>query len=976
MDRDSPGFGGKVRCRYRCIVAGETNTSPYGCAVRETGNLRCAVTDESRPERQRPERAYAVAFGRRKRSFFHRGAFSESSSRLKSYDNGRRGWYSAFFTMSRPTMMEVSPLQNGYTVAHIAAQNGSDEVVRLLMSFDKQQVITAKIRTDDSTALHLAAAGGHAEVVKVLVEGGASPVEENADGMTPLHLAAKFGYVSVLEILKELISLKLSSVKTGLSALHLAAFYGQVEFARELLTTVPATIVSDQPTINNAIVKEIGGEPGLTPLHLAAHSGQENMVRLLLNYPGVQVDAAADISGLIPLHLAALNGHLPIVGLLLSKSSAQLDTRDKKGRNALMLAGANGHEEMASLLLGQGADVASEDNNGWTALHHAAKAGYLKVVKVLVEAGASPVSETSDGKIPLCYAANALKTDVLTYLILKDHDVFKLLEDRAFLFDLMNCGKMFHQKALEDFITTSPSPVEIALKLSRFYQDQSSREKELERDSILASKFCETLGNDLLTISCNRFGPALVLRAIDQNNKSLMDILVEGSHKEVVAEPSVQRFLSDVWYGNQEWSDGKSTMMFLAFLLFPPFWLVMSLPIGRYSEIPFMKLMSSIVSHLFFIVVLILVFLSPFENLYDRIDPLPEWAEWLLLVWLIGKVIDEFFTAEERSGLGWIRIIVLGFCALGIIMHGIAFAFTGTTATILLYVRNQLFATAGLFACIQIVNYLSFHYMFGPMGIIIQDLVKDLMRFLVVLSLFMIGFSFSSSAMFLDTQQPNMTESGYYYPHSVIIDMASDPLVSFQYLYFALFGLVDPTHMPAAPNSPPFSSTLIKILVMIFLMVTMVVLINLLIAMLSDTYQRIQARSDLEWKFGRAKLIINTQKSAISPPPLNVITVSATYAYKGLKKCMSMRRGGGSGSTEELAPSGKTSREGSHVLSWRKSFQDSGEGGASAHFKKVPVKRLVDVIDWESVVSAYRGGSATDYELENTAVLLGIEQEI
>ena len=51
-------------------------------------------------------------------------------------------------------------------------------------------------------------------------------------------------------------------------------------------------------------------------------------------------------------------------------------------------------------------------------------------------------------------------------------------------------------------------------------------------------------------------------------------------------------------------------------------------------------------------------------------------------------------------------------------------------------------------------------------------------------------------------------------------------------------------------------------------------------------------------------------------------------------------------------------------------------GGATVNFKKVPVKRLVDVIDWDSVVSAYRGGSATDYEMENTAVLLGIEHEI
>lgn len=125
---------------------------------------------------------------------------------------------------------------------------------------------------------------------------------------------------------------------------------------------MPATVLSEQPTINNAIVKEIGAEPGLTPLHLASHSGQENMVRLLLNYPGVQVDMAAELTGMIPLHMAAMNGHMPIVGLLLSKSGTQMDIRDQKGRNALMLAGANGHEEMAALLIGQGADVSAEDH--------------------------------------------------------------------------------------------------------------------------------------------------------------------------------------------------------------------------------------------------------------------------------------------------------------------------------------------------------------------------------------------------------------------------------------------------------------------------------------------------------------------------------------------------------------------------------------------------------------------------------------
>lgn len=36
----------------------------------------------------------------------------------------------------------------------------------------------------------------------------------------------------------------------------------------------------------------LGNESGMTPLHFAAYSGNENVVRLLLNSAGVQVDAS------------------------------------------------------------------------------------------------------------------------------------------------------------------------------------------------------------------------------------------------------------------------------------------------------------------------------------------------------------------------------------------------------------------------------------------------------------------------------------------------------------------------------------------------------------------------------------------------------------------------------------------------------------------------------------------------------------
>ena len=69
-------------------------------------------------------------------------------------------------------------------------------------------------------------------------------------------------------------------------------------------------------------------------------------------------------------------------------------------------------------------------------------------------------------------------------------------------------------------------------------------------------------------------------------------------------------------------------------------------------------------------------------------------------------------------------------------------------------------------------------------------------------------------------------------------------------------------------------------------MVTVIVLINLLIAMMSDTYQRIHAKSDIEWKYGLAKLIRNTSITSGTPPPLNlglklVVSMIACCKFRG-----------------------------------------------------------------------------------------------
>ena len=70
-----------------------------------------------------------------------------------------------------------------------------------------------------------------------------------------------------------------------------------LDTVRELLTHMPASVKSEQPTNPNyAITKDLAAESNLTALHLAAYSGSENVVRTLLNSSGVDVEGGCSPS--------------------------------------------------------------------------------------------------------------------------------------------------------------------------------------------------------------------------------------------------------------------------------------------------------------------------------------------------------------------------------------------------------------------------------------------------------------------------------------------------------------------------------------------------------------------------------------------------------------------------------------------------------------------------------------------------------
>ncbi|OAF64131.1 hypothetical protein A3Q56_08140 [Intoshia linei] len=353
----------------------------------------------------------------------------------------------------------------------------------------------------------------------------------------------------------------------------------------------------------------------------------------------------------------------------------------------------------------------------------------------------------------------------------------------------------------------------------------------------------------------------------------------------VVAHPSIQKFISELWVGHLlTWPSWKFMLLFFLQILIPPLWVIFAIPSKhKLKRVPIIKYMSYLVSHINLIIILILTVVWPVYPIATMTSIWPSWIEWMLLAWLSGILVSELTNPSSRSGLGWIRVLVIVISTLGVDVHVAAFFTDKSNHHEFIYIRNQFFATSLLLCCLQLLDFLIFHHLFGPWAIIIRDLMKDLIRFMVILFLFIFGFCLNITAIYQPIKPPikNDTFLGTGDGSGGSVTMNFSKVL--EMLFFSLFGLIEPENLPPLHRNPDWSTILTKVMFGLYLIISLIVLVNLLIALLSDTYQRIQAQSDVEWKFGRAKLFMNLTKTATTPAPFNLLTKLYIYVRILLK---------------------------------------------------------------------------------------------
>lgn len=165
----------------------------------------------------------------------------------------------------------------------------------------------------------------------------------------------------------------------GATALHWAAYWNDMDTADRL--------------IRAGAKVDVMNRYGVTPLVLASTNGSAAMAEKLVR---AGADPNGSPKGEPVLMTASRAGDVETVKVLLAHEANPNARETERGHTALMWAAAEGHEDVARLLLDYGAEVDARSIGGFTPLAFAVQEGRPDLVRFLVDAGADPNLKVKD----------------------------------------------------------------------------------------------------------------------------------------------------------------------------------------------------------------------------------------------------------------------------------------------------------------------------------------------------------------------------------------------------------------------------------------------------------------------------------------------------------------------------------------------------------------------------------------------------
>ncbi|CAF0834169.1 unnamed protein product [Adineta ricciae] len=194
-------------------------------------------------------------------------------------------------------------------------------------------------------------------------------------------------------------------------------------------------------------------------------------------------------------------------------------------------------------------------------------------------------------------------------------------------------------------------------------------------------------------------------------------------------------------------------------------------------------------------------------------------------------------------------------------------------------VGEGLFAIANIFSFSRICFLLPAFQHLGPLQISLGRMMSDIGKFIIIFLIIFSGFMFGLNNLF------------WYYSKdvrgNVEVEMhvygTDDPPLpaetyfgtmgaTFKTVFWSLFGLSEKNGVKLGNYQNRFTELIGYLIYGAFNIASVIVLLNMLIAMMSKSYETIEEHADVEWKFARSKLYMEyIKEGGTLPVPFNII---------------------------------------------------------------------------------------------------------
>ncbi|MBN3295181.1 TRPM2 protein, partial [Amia calva] len=371
-------------------------------------------------------------------------------------------------------------------------------------------------------------------------------------------------------------------------------------------------------------------------------------------------------------------------------------------------------------------------------------------------------------------------------------------------------------------------------------------------------------------------------------------LALQANNTSFVAQGGVQSFMTKMWFGELA-EDTTIWKVLLCMLFFPLIYtglITFRLNQEQLEQQPLtcltrlLSFFSCAVVKFYWNIMSYFIFLCLFAYiLMMNFQVTPSGWEILLYVWLLSLVLEEIrqlcndpdgfrFRRKAKNYINelWNKIDVL---AILIFITGLACRLT----TAGFYVGKIILCFDFIIFCLRLMAIFAVSRTLGPKIIIVKRMMMDMFFFMFLLAVFVLAYGVAKHAILIQNEDRLdwIFRGVVYEPYLTIFGQIPSNIdnVGFDITQCTLNGS-DPL-MPKCPvlnsdQTPAFPVWLTTTLLCVYLLFANILLLNLLVAMLSYTFQEVQDNTDQIWKFQRYELIKEYHSRPPAPPPLIILS--------------------------------------------------------------------------------------------------------